>query len=477
MSFKLITKALKSRDMQRRLVIILMLLVLFRVLAQIPVPVGDPETVRQLIDSAFSQQDLFGFLNLLSGGALASFSIILLGLGPYINSSIIFQVLGKVMPQIKELQQEGESGRKKINQYTRILSVPLGIIQSIGIIFIIRQFVQQATGIDIIESASIFQWVLMVSSLVGGAVLLMWLGELITEQGVGNGISLLIFAGIITQLPTTINQIIPAFGFGTDYTFVADLPWIATGLGFSFELPFNGTTFGIVAAFTAVTIAVTYFVVKLNEAQRIITINYAKRVQGNRAYGGVNSILPVKLILAGVIPIIFAVAVLSVPSFAGNLLQNVQTEWIADFGRNLVNWFESSQSVTGAATGQAGSSSGSFYAYAYFAAIIMFTYLSTGLYFNAKDTAENLQKQGGFIPGIRPGAQTENYLKRVINRLNLFGSLSLAFIAILPFIAQSFLGNSLLTLGGTGLLIVVSVAIETLRQVESRALIVTYDND
>ncbi len=232
----------------------------------------------------------------------------------------------------------------------------------------------------------------------------------------------------------------------------------------------NLTLVLIVALFLIASLLLMYFVVKLNEAQRLITVSYAKRVQGNRAYGGVDSVLPIKLIIAGVIPIIFAVAFLSVPSFVGQLMINTDSALISGWGVNLVSWFQTSGTQGTVTQGNPW-----IYPTVYFLLVIMFTYFYTGIVFNAKQIAENLQNQGGFIAGIRPGRQTEEYLKKIVSRLNFIGSMSLGFLAITPFIAQGLLGTDQLTIGGTGLLIVVSVAIETLRQVESRALMVTYD--
>jgi preprotein translocase subunit SecY len=287
-----------------------------------------------------------------------------------------------------------------------------------------------------------------------------------TEQGVGNGISLLIFAGIVSQMPSIIGVIINSVASGVGGENISTI-W-------GWQLPVNFTVLGFVLGFVLAVVMVTYFVVKLNEAQRTITVSYAKRVRGNRAYGGVDTVLPIKLITAGVIPIIFAVAFLAVPGFVGQLMTTAATPWVAELGAKLVGWF-ALPSQTGSAAISLGDLTTLIYPMAYLLLVIMFTYFYTGLVFNSKQIAENIQKQGGFIPGIRPGQQTEKYLGRVVNRLNLFGSLSLGFLALLPFVSQSILGTSQLTLGGTGLLIVVAVAIETLRQIESRALMVTYD--
>lgn len=468
MSWSIIAQAFKNKEMRNRILVIVGLVIIYRALAFVPIPLSEPVQLRQLLDNLFSSQQLLGFIDLLSGGALANFSIVLMGLGPYINASIIMQLLTKAVPRLEEINEDGESGRRRINQYTRLLTLPLALIQSVGILVLIRQQATAATGVDIAADASIFQWILMITALTGGSMLLMWLGELMTEQGVGNGISLLIFAGIISQLPSIINVIIASTISSIGGPNSSEI----FGL---FTIPVNLTVLGFLIGFALASVIVTFMVVKLNEAQRIITVSYAKRVRGNRSYGGVNTVLPVKLIIAGVIPIIFAVAFLAVPPFAGQLMITAETQWIVDIGQKLIDWFQAPISLGGAGAANPSGLSNVIYPATYFFLVMLFTYFYTSIVFNAKQIAENLQKQGGFIAGIRPGKQTEEYLKRVVNRLNLFGSISLGFISILPFFAERLLGTAQLTIGGTGLLIVVAVAIETLRQIESRALMVTYE--
>ncbi len=464
MGWNTIKRSLKSSDMQKRMAIVVLLIVVYRLLSHIPIPLAEPTQLKQLIDNVFNSQQLLGFFDLLSGGALSSLSIMLMGLGPYINASIIMQLLTKAIPQLEELQQDGEGGRRKINQWTRMIALPLAILQSIGLLLLIRQTAGAQLGIDITANTSPFQWVLMIATLTGGSMLLMWIGELMTEQGIGNGISLLIFAGIVSQLPGTASTLIRTVEGNNQQLSVFN----------QFTLPISGKGLLITTSIIAATTLVTFLVVKLNEAQRVIKVSYAKRVQGNRAYGGVATILPIKLIVAGVIPIIFAVAFLSVPQFIGQLIQSNTTPWIADLGTNLTVWF--------AQPGQQQSTSSNpvntyVYPAVYFLLIVAFTFFYTSVVFNAKEIAENLQKQGGFIEKIRPGEQTELYLKKIVSRLNLFGAFSLGLLALLPLFVERILGTSSLTIGGTGLLIVVSVALETLRQLESRALMVTYDQD
>lgn len=463
MNWKIIWKSLKSSDMRTRLLAVFGMLLVFRLLAHIPIPLSDPQTLRQVLENLFNSANtpqLLSFIDVLSGGALANFSIMLVGLGPYINASIIVQLLTKALPQLEALEKEGEFGRRKLNQYTRMLTLPLAIIQSIGAIYLVRQSALQIGGIgDITANTSIMQWVLMVSCLTGGAMILMWLGELITEKGVGNGISLLITVGIVSTLPATISSLWTAV-FSGDQT--------ARLLGWEFA--FNRTQAIYSGILVAVTVLVTVAVVKLNEASRRITIHYAKRVQGNRTYGGVTTVLPIKLITAGVIPIIFAVAFLSVPAFVGQIMSGSGSGKMQEIGTNLAVWF---QNPTPQTFDQPGFTP-YIYPLTYFFLVFIFTFFYTSITFNSKEIAENLHKQGGFIEGVRSGNKTEIYLGKVVNRLTLFGALALGILALTPIVGQAFLSTDI-ALGGTSILILVSVALETLRAIESRALMVTYD--
>lgn len=463
MNWKIIAKSLTHKDMRNRILAVLGIIFVFRILAHVPVPLGDPQTLHQVLQNLFNSQNtpqLLNIINVLSGGALANFSIMIAGLGPYINASIIMQLLTKAVPQLEALQKEGEFGQKKINQYTRILTLPLAIIQAVGSIYLIRQAAQSIGGVgDITAGANLAQWVLMVAALTGGSMLLMWLGELVTEQSVGNGISLLITVGIVSRLPADIAQIFSTVvKKGHNFVF------------FGHHLPFNKS--GLIAgtAILGSVLAVTWLVVMLNEAARKLTVNYAKRVQGNRTYGGITTILPVKLITAGVVPIIFAVAFLSVPSFAGQLLSGSSNPHWAQLGQNLVTWFQTPSAQTFATQGI----HAYIYPITYFLLVFVFTFFYTSITFNSKEIAENLHKQGGFIEGVRSGNQTEKYLGQIVNRLTFFGALSLGLLAVMPVVAQVFIAADI-TIGGTSVLILVSVALQTLRAVESRALMVTYD--
>lgn len=472
MNWKTIFKSLKSRDMLKRLGIVVGLIVVYRFLAHIPVPLAEPTQLREVLTNVLTSTDFGGFLNILTGGALANLSIVLVGLSPYITASVITQLLTKAIPKLEELHKDGEAGRKKIQQWTRVITLPLAILQSVAFIFILRQTVLAGNvGVDITADTSWLQWAVMVGAMTGGAMLLMWLGELMTEQGVGNGMSLLIFAGIISQLPQFAGTLIASL---TSVSAEADMLHVFNW----FTIPINAVAFWITLIIAVTGLISLYLIVKINEAQRIITINYAKRVQGNRAYGGITSVLPIKLITAGVIPVIFAVAFLALPAFVGQLLQASGDSYWQQVGANWVQWFQTPTTQTYIS----GEPSAWIYPTVYFALVVLFTYFYTSIVFNSNEIADNLQKQGGFVANLRPGAQTENYLRRTVTRLTLFGSLALGLIATMPFVfeyvgAQFGLSLQNLAVGGTGLLIVVSVTLETLRQINSRALMVTYDQD
>lgn len=468
MNWKIILRSLKNRDMQKRLGILLGLIVVFRFLAHIPVPLAEPTELKTAITGLLGSTDFGGFLNILSGGALEQFSIVMVGLSPFITASIITQLLTKAIPKLEELHKDGESGRQKINQWTRMISVPLAIVQSIAFIYILRQTVLQGASAGVLDTSP-FEWIVAVTAMTAGSVLLMWLGELMTEQGVGNGISLLIFAGIISQLPKTLGTIFSSL-FNPAAGGLNVFGW--------FTLPIDPFSFWLALGIGSLSLVLLYVLVKINEAQRIITINYAKRVNSNSAYGGIKSILPIKLIAAGVIPVIFAVAFLSLPAFVGQVIKATGNPAYVDLANNLITWFQAPT----AATLVYANWTALIYPVTYFLLVIMFTYFYTGIVFNSSEIAENLQKQGGFIEGIRPGQQTEKYLSRTVNRLILFGSLALGFIAVVPYAVEYVFAQiglttvSGLAIGGTSLLIVVTVGLETLRQLNSRALMVTYDD-
>ena len=469
MHFKTILKSLKNKDMLKRIFIVLGILVAYRLLAHIPVPMGDAKTFKDAVSSLISKSDFTGFINLISGGGLASFSIILVGLSPYITSSIVFQLLSKAIPSLEELSEDGETGRRKINQWTRMLAVPLAIVQSIAYIYILYQSVVSSNTLSFIPTPR--DWVVSVITMTAGSIILMWLGELITEQGIGNGISMIIFASIISQFPSTLGSLGQQL-FDTKNGSLNLFGWL--------NLPVNPVLFWVALALLVVVILILYWLVKLNEAQRIITINYAKRIHGNSAYGGIKSILPLKLISAGVVPVIFATAFLSLPALVGQLISSM------DKGNAMAKTISEIFTMPNASNFKTLYPNGInerwfIYPALYFLLVVLFTYFYTSIIFNTKEIADNLQKQGGFIEGVRPGMTTANYLEKVMTRLNLFGALALGFIAMIPFITD-YVAIMLsdapmgLSLSGTGLLIVVTVALENLRQLDSRALMVTYDD-
>ena len=469
MHFKTIFKSFKNKDMLKRILIVLGIIVAYRLLAHVPVPLGDANTFKDAIGNLLAKSDFGSFLNLISGGGLTSFSIILVGLSPFITSSIVVQLITKAVPKLEELSQDGEAGRRKINQWTRMLTVPLAIVQSIAYIFILKEsaLANTASSIDL----STGQWFLAVTSMTAGSIILMWLGELITEQGIGNGISMVIFASIISQLPTTLASL-GASLFDTSNGSLSLFGW--------FNLPVNPTVFWIMLGFAVALIIVIYFLVKLNEAQRIITINYAKRVHGNSSYGGIKSILPIKLIAAGVVPVIFATSFLALPALIGQLIQTMDPG--NEFGAGLVSLF-TAPSASNFASEYPDGITGKWFIYPamYFILVVAFTYFYTSIIFNTNEIADNLQKQGGFIEKVRPGLATAKYLNKVVVRLNFFGAFALGLIAMLPFITDYIfiltLGYPIgLSISGTGLLIVVTVTLESLRQLDSRALMVTYDD-
>lgn len=475
MKWRLILKSLKNKEMQKKVFAVIAMIIIFRALAHIPIPFAEPAQLKQVLDNLFKTQEtpqLLSFINVLSGNALQNFSIMLVGLGPYITASIIMQLLTKAFPRLETLQKdEGEYGRKKINQYTRIVTLPLAIVQAIGTIFIVRQSATQFGGLgDVLANASIDRWVLMVAALVGGSMILMWLGELLTEQGLGNGTSLLITVGVVSSLPGIAGSLISA-------TVNKDAKLTLLGK----TLPIDARGLQVTLVVLVLSLILTLLVVYLNEAQRRITISYAKRIQGSRSYGGVSSMLPVKLIIAGVVPIIFALSFLSIPSFVGQLIRNSSSQFWSKLGADMVSLFQTPQAAT-FATGTGWKPY--LYPVVYFVLVFAFTFFYTNVTFNSKEIAENLQKQGGFIADKRPGAETEKYLASTVSKLTLFGAIALGVLAVFPYIllilSAKFpswpIPNQQIQIGGTSLLILVSVSLETLRQIESKALMLTYDD-
>ncbi len=412
-----------TKDIRNKILYVLGMLVVFRLVAHIPIPGVNLANLRQFL----SGNQVFGLLDVFSGGTMKNFSIVMLGVGPYITSSIIFQLLAMIIPKLEELSKEGESGQQRINMYTRLLTVPLAFLQSFGMIKLLNR-----SSLPIITDLSPFRLITIMMTITAGTMFLMWLGELISELKVGNGVSLLIFSGIVASLPGGLRTIFLNYDSSQFFTFVL---------------------FAAVAVFTVVG------VVFINEGQRNIPVTYAKQVVGNRMQGGSSTHLPLRVNMSGVIPIIFAISLILFPSLIAQFFAQAKTPWLANLATHTITLFQNQL----------------FYGILYFLLVFGFTYFYTAVIFHPQKMAENLQKQGGFIPGIRPGVETEKYLGQTMNRINLTGALFLGIIAILPLLVQYFMGTKSIAIGGTSLLIVVSVAIETAKQIDAQITMHAYD--
>lgn len=415
-------KIFTMKDLRNRVLYAIVLLVIARILAHVPLPGVDLEALRNF----FQRNQIFGLFNMFSGGAMQNFSIIMMGVGPYITSSIIMQLLTHVIPSLEELNKEGEAGREKINYWTRIFTVPLALVQSYSMIRLLQ-------GQQILGSLETMQWVTIIVSITAGTILLMWIGELISENGIGNGVSLIIALGILAGIPTQIRN--------------------------TAQVLDTGKAIGLVL-FILLFIGVIILIILANEGTRQIPVSYARRIRGLKSYGGVDTYIPIRVNSAGVIPIIFAMSIMIFPGVIGKFLETAKSAWVSSAAVWITNLFQNNL----------------FYGIAYFVLVVFFTYFYTGFIFQPKDMAENLQKQGGFVPGIRPGLETESYLSKIIIRITLSGALFLGVIAVLPFIAQAATGINTIVLGGTGVLILVSVIIETMRQIQAQLLMRTYEN-
>lgn len=416
----------KTKDLRTKILIVLGLLLLTRVLAHVPIPGINTTGLRNL----FAQNQFVGLLDIFSGGGLTNFSIAMLGVGPYITASIIMQLLTIVIPSLAEMSKEGgEAGRAVINQYTRYITIPLAALQGFGTI----RLLESQGGSAVLGSFTPFQWFLTLLSICAGTMLMMWLGEIISEYDIGNGVSLIIFAGIVARIPAS-------------FSFLAS--W------------YDPTKLPTVLGFIAVILVVIAGVVLVTEAQRNIPVAYAKRVRGNKLFGGVNTHLPLRLNQAGVIPIIFAISVMLFPALIAQFFITSKSAAIATNAQKIINLFNSQ---------------GWFYGLTYFILVMAFTYFYTAVVFNPTEIAENVQKNGGFVPGLRPGNQTADFLSSVLNKITLAGAFFLACIAILPLIMQKVTGTTSITFGGTSLLIVVSVVIEVIKKVEAQMTMHDYE--
>lgn len=413
--FEKITIVLRDETLRKRIAFTLGALIIFRLLASIPIPGIDVLSLERLL----AGNQFLGLLDIFSGGGISNLSIVMLGVGPYITASIIMQLLAMMIPKMKSMmQEEGEIGRQKLSQYSRLLSVPLSIFQAFA-------FIKLFQGQNVIPEMTTLVLMVNVIVIAAGSLLLMWIGELVSEFGIGNGVSLIIFAGIVAVLPERLFQIIAAFDSSLIPLYVLSV---------------------------VIALVVIIAVVVITEAERSVPVTYAKQVRGNKVYGGVSTYLPLRLNQAGVIPIIFALSILLFPQIISNFLSKSANPTIADIAVSI-SGFMANQAV---------------YATLYFLLVFIFTYFYTALTFDPKQISENLQKGGAFIPGVRPGEATMEYLGRIVTRITLVGALFLGFIAVLPLIIQAITGNQSLAIGGTALLIVVSVVLDLLKKVDAQ---------
>lgn len=420
--FESLLNAFRAPDIRRRILFVAGMLIVFRFLAHVPLPGVDKARLSEF----FTDNPIFGLLDLFSGGGLSNLSIVGLGVNPYINASIIMTLMSNVIPSLQQLSREGEYGRNKINQYTRYLSVPLAALQAYGFLALLHASQVLRTGFDL----SSFETLTQIVTLTAGSVLLMWIGELITEKGIGNGVSFIIFAGIVSRAPSAVGSFLQSPDFA------------------------SAVVFAVLGA------AVVAVIVFIQEGQRRIPVQYASRVRGRRLYQGGQTFLPLRVNQAGVIPIIFAVSILLFPLQIAQYFTTSQVQVVADIALAVVGFFQN-QAV---------------YATLFFLLTVGFTYFYTSFTFRPDDTAEQLRKNGGFIPGIRPGRPTEEYLGRVVFRITLAGAFFLGCVAVLPYIMSALLpGLGAIQLGGTGLLIVVSVVVETMKQLEAQLLMRSYE--
>lgn len=404
----------KDKTLRNRVLFVLGMLIVFRLLASIPIPGVDAVALERVISS----NQFLGALNLLSGGGLSHLSIVMLGVGPYITGSIIMQLLTIMVPRLKEMYSEdGDIGRKKFTQYGRIITIPLAIVQGLSLIALLSRQ-------GVIGTLTPFEMIANIAVVVGGSMLLMWIGELISEFGIGNGVSLIIFAGIVATIPTNISQFLFTFDW-------ANLP--------------------VYILFLAMGLLIIAGVVTISEAERPIPVTYAKQLHGNNSSGGLSTYLPLRVNQAGVIPIIFALSILMFPQLIGNLL-STSTGVLLSISHGLI-WFSQTTWL---------------YAAFYFVFVFMFTYFYTAITFDPQKLADNLQKGGAFIPGIRPGVATREYISMVLGRITLVGAIFLGIIAVLPLIMKAITGITSFSIGGTALLIVVSVVLDLIKKMEAQ---------
>src|SRR5712692_1625728 len=417
--FQALIDALRTPDLRNKILFTLGMILVFRFFAHVPLPGVNQDQLNALLQN----NQLINLLDLFSGGGLARFSIVALGVNPYINASIIMTLLNQTIPALERLSKEGEYGRNKINQYTRVLTVPLALLQGIGVaVFMQRQGVLNAFGPnDLAPTLSIL------ASLTSGTIILMWLGELISERGIGNGISFIIFAGIVGRLPNTVEQ--------------------------TLQVQQNALALGVIA------VLVIAAIIFIQEGQRRIPVQYAKRVRGTRMYSGGSTFIPLRVNSAGVIPIIFAISILLLPSQIAQYFTTSDTEWLRNVSTAIVAAFQNPI----------------FYNASYFILVVAFTFFYTAFTFVPTDVADNIKRYGGFIPGIRPGRPTAEFLSRVVTRITIAGALFLGFVAVMPTLIGDITSVQTLRLGGTSILIVVGVVVETMKQLEAQLLQRSYE--
>jgi preprotein translocase subunit SecY len=412
-----------NAELRRRLLVTLVIFAIFRFVTHIPVPGVNLEAIKQV----FSSNQLLSLLDVFSGGTLANFSILALGLNPYINASIIMQLLTMINPKLEEMQKEGESGQNIINQYTRMLTVPLAIMQSAAMFMLLKNS-------NLVTATDPLTLITLLATMAAGSIFLMWLGENLTEYGIGNGISLLIFAGIVGRLPVTFLQ----------------TSTIASTIN-----PASIIAYAVLGLF------VVYSIVSIDEAKRQIPVSYSRRIRGGKDVGGGTTYLPIKLNNAGVIPIIFAIALVLAPSMFANVLAGTSNQAVAAAAASFSAWFSPTSFA---------------YNLFYFVMVVSFTYFYTADVFDTDKIADQLKQNGGYVPGVRPGKETSKYLSHIVKRTTLAGALFLGCIAILPSIVQAMTGITTLTIGGTSILIVVSVVLETYRKTQSYQVARSYDS-
>jgi len=422
-----VSNAFKLPDLRRKIIFTLGVLVIFRLAAHIPVPGVNPEGLRQLFES----NQLLGLLNMFSGGAMSHFSVMAMGVYPYITASIVLQLLQPIIPALEQLTKEGEAGRNKMNQYTLLLTLPLALLQAFGQASLLAH---GTSGVPVLSNFGFTAttWLPTLATLItltAGTMFAIWLGELIDEQGIGNGISIIIFGGIVTEIPSRVGSLMV-------------------------------TNPVALVLFVVITLITIVGIVVIQEGQRRIPVQYAKRVRGTKVYGGQSTHIPLQVNAAGMIPLIFAVSIIILPGIIASYLVSSSAPWVASTANFVYRLFDSR---------------GNFYWLLYFVLVIAFTYFYTDIIFQQQNLAENLQRQGGFIPGIRPGKRTQDYLNGVLQRITLVGAVFLGVVAILPWLVRPLANTTEMLITSTGLLIVVGVVLDTMKQLEAQLLMRHYE--